>query len=81
MVGACGDGAKTIKTIFVAKNSNSSARKCFQANDSELRGYFTRATLQDGNLSLKPHIEGELLTLNQQGVPKILQLCVGEVRR
>ena len=26
------------------KNSNSSARKCFQANDSEFRGYFTRPT-------------------------------------
>ena len=44
MSGACGDLVKTIQTIFVAENSISSARKCFRANDAELRGYFTRAT-------------------------------------
>ena len=34
---------KNDRTIFVAKNANYSARKCFQANYSQLMGYFARA--------------------------------------
>ena len=41
---ACGDHVKKINTIFVVEKCFFFARKCFQANDSELRGYFTRAT-------------------------------------
>ena len=41
MGGACGDRVKTEKRYSSRKNSHSLARKCYQANDSELRDYFT----------------------------------------
>ena len=54
---------RTIKTIFVAENSHSSARKCFQANDSQLRGYFTRAIRWLSQI--KTHVKGELFFLKR----------------
>ena len=44
MGGACDDRVKTIQTIFVAEKFKLFGKKVFSANDSDLRGYFTRAS-------------------------------------
>ena len=61
MGGACGDRVKTIKTIFVAEKVKFLVKKLFNVNDSELRGYLTRATRW--LYQFKSHVEGELFPL------------------
>ena len=62
MSGAYGDLVKTIKTIFITEKFNFLGKKLFSGERFRIKGVILHE-LQDGYLSSKTHVKGELFPL------------------